>query len=123
MPFLLDAFRLPGDMFQLFIVADVYCARSGDVLGVMHLFALVTLGTCATRGLLHVRLPQLATRVGISVGVAAVLLIGGTEVFRELEQYRMLAFGAAMVAIMVWRPRGLLAHREPTIRMPPRGPP
>jgi branched-chain amino acid transport system permease protein len=29
----------------------------------------------------------------------------------------MLAFGAAMVAIMVWRPRGLLAHREPTLRL------
>ena len=53
----------------------------------------------------------------IGVVVAAVLLIGGTEVFRELEQFRMLAFGAAMVAIMVWRPRGLLAHREPTIRL------
>jgi len=53
----------------------------------------------------------------IGVVVAAVLLIGGTEVFRELEEYRMLAFGAAMVAIMVWRPRGLLAHREPTIRL------
>ena len=53
----------------------------------------------------------------IGVVVAAVLLIGGTEVFRELEEYRMLAFGAAMVAIMVWRPRGLLAHREPTLRL------
>ncbi len=53
----------------------------------------------------------------IGVVIAAVLLIGGTEVFRELEEYRMLAFGAAMVAIMVWRPRGLLAHREPTVRL------
>jgi branched-chain amino acid transport system permease protein len=53
----------------------------------------------------------------VGVVVAAVLLIGGTEVFRELEEYRMLAFGAAMVAIMVWRPRGLLAHREPTLRL------
>ena len=53
----------------------------------------------------------------IGVVIAAVLLIGGTEVFRELEQYRMLAFGAAMVGIMVWRPRGLLAHREPTVRL------
>jgi len=56
----------------------------------------------------------------IGVVIASVLLIGGTEVFRELEEYRMLAFGAAMVAIMVWRPRGLLAHREPTLRLPPR---
>jgi branched-chain amino acid transport system permease protein len=52
-----------------------------------------------------------------------VLLIGLPEFFRELQQYRMLAFGAAMVAIMVWRPRGLLAHREPTIRLSGRSPP
>ncbi len=39
------------------------------------------------------------------------------EFFRELQQYRMLAFGGAMVAIMIWRPAGLLAHREPTIRL------
>ena len=56
--------------------------------------------------------------MGSQMGVvlAAVLLIGMPEVFRELEQYRMLAFGAAMVSIMVWRPRGLLAHRAPSIR-------
>jgi branched-chain amino acid transport system permease protein len=29
----------------------------------------------------------------------------------------MLAFGATMVTIMIWRPRGLLAHREPTIHL------
>ncbi len=57
--------------------------------------------------------------MGSQIGVvfAAVLLIGLPEFFRELQQYRMLAFGAAMVTIMVWRPRGLLAHREPTIRL------
>ena len=56
--------------------------------------------------------------MGSQMGVvlAAVLLIGMPEVFRELEQYRMLAFGAAMVSIMVWRPRGLLAHRAPSVR-------
>lgn len=53
----------------------------------------------------------------VGVAIAAVLLIGGTELFRELEEYRMLAFGGLMVAIMVWKPRGLLAHREPTIRL------
>jgi len=53
----------------------------------------------------------------LGVVLAAVVLIGFTEFFRELEQFRMLAFGAGMVAIMVWRPRGLLAHRDPTIRL------
>jgi branched-chain amino acid transport system permease protein len=27
----------------------------------------------------------------------------------------MLAFGAGMVLIMIWRPRGLLAHRDPSV--------
>lgn len=53
----------------------------------------------------------------IGVVLAALLLIGGTEMFRTLADYRMLAFGALMVAIMVWKPRGLLAHREPTVRL------
>jgi len=57
--------------------------------------------------------------MGSQIGVvfAAILLIGLPEFFRDLNQYRMLAFGLAMVAIMVWRPRGLLAHREPTLRL------
>ncbi|MDX1375657.1 MAG: high-affinity branched-chain amino acid ABC transporter permease LivM [Burkholderiales bacterium] len=62
--------------------------------------------------------------MGSQIGIvfAAILLIGLPEVFRELNQYRMLAFGLAMVAIMVWRPRGLLAHREPTLRLAARAP-
>jgi branched-chain amino acid transport system permease protein len=59
--------------------------------------------------------------MGSQIGVvfAAILLIGLPEFFRELHQYRMLAFGAAMVLIMLWRPSGLLAHREPTLRLYP----
>ncbi len=53
----------------------------------------------------------------LGVVIAAIVLIGLPELFRELHQYRMLAFGAAMIIIMVWRPRGMLAHREPTIRL------
>ena len=51
----------------------------------------------------------------IGVVLAAFLLIGMPELFRELEAFRMLAFGIGMVLIMIWRPRGLLAHREPTM--------
>jgi branched-chain amino acid transport system permease protein len=53
----------------------------------------------------------------IGVVLAALVLIGGPEWFRELAAYRMLAFGGLMVAVMVWRPQGLLAHREPTIKL------
>ncbi len=56
--------------------------------------------------------------MGSQTGIvlAAILLIGLPEIFRDLEQYRMLAFGMAMVSIMIWRPRGLLAHRLPSVR-------
>ena len=59
--------------------------------------------------------------MGSQVGVvlAAILLIGLPEWFRELGNYRMLAFGLAMVLIMVYRPRGLIGHREPSIRLHP----
>jgi len=63
----------------------------------------------------------------IGVAMAAVIMIGGTEIMRELDflkaifgndfdptQYRMLLFGFAMVLIMIWRPRGLIATREPS---------
>jgi branched-chain amino acid transport system permease protein len=51
----------------------------------------------------------------LGVAVAALAMLGGFELFREFEQYRMLVFGAAMVAIMIWRPRGLVATRDPSL--------
>ena len=64
----------------------------------------------------------------IGVAIAAVVMIGGTEIMRELDvlkavfgedfdptQYRMLLFGLAMVAIMIWKPRGLIATRQPSV--------
>ncbi len=57
----------------------------------------------------------------IGVVLAAVLLIGLPEWFRDLGNYRMLAFGLAMVLIMVFRPRGLISHRDPSIRLHPAG--
>jgi branched-chain amino acid transport system permease protein len=64
--------------------------------------------------------------MGSQMGVvlAAILLVTLPEFGRAFAEFRMLIFGAAMVAIMVWRPRGLLAHREPSLRLAPQsGPP
>jgi branched-chain amino acid transport system permease protein len=64
----------------------------------------------------------------IGVALAAVVMIGGTEIMRDLDvlksvfgpdfdptQYRMLLFGFAMVVIMIWKPRGLIATRQPSV--------
>jgi branched-chain amino acid transport system permease protein len=57
--------------------------------------------------------------MGSQVGVicAAIVLILLPELARDFAEFRMLLFGGAMVAIMVWRPRGLLAHREPSVTL------
>ena len=63
----------------------------------------------------------------VGIAVAAIVMVGGTELLREMEflkqifgpnftpeLYRMLIFGAAMVVVMVWKPRGFVGSREPT---------
>ena len=52
----------------------------------------------------------------LGVVLAAVVLVGLQEL-RAFAEFRMLMFGAAMVAIMVWRPRGLISRREPSLRL------
>lgn len=51
----------------------------------------------------------------IGVVIAAVVMIGGFEFFREFAEYRMLIFGMLMVTIMVWKPRGLISNRNPSV--------
>ena len=51
----------------------------------------------------------------LGVAVAATVMLGGFELFREFDQYRMLVFGVAMVAIVIYRPRGLVATRTPSV--------
>jgi branched-chain amino acid transport system permease protein len=53
----------------------------------------------------------------LGVALAALVLMGIPEWFRELQEYRMVTFGLCMVLIMIWRPRGLLSVRAPTIRL------
>jgi branched-chain amino acid transport system permease protein len=55
----------------------------------------------------------------LGVVLAAILLVTLPEFGRVFAEFRMLIFGAAMVGIMVWRPRGLLAQRAPSLRLPP----
>ncbi|MEO8411349.1 MAG: branched-chain amino acid ABC transporter permease, partial [Propionivibrio sp.] len=52
----------------------------------------------------------------LGVVLASLVLVLLPEVGREFAEYRMLVFGAAMVLIMIWRPAGILSHREPTMR-------
>lgn len=47
---------------------------------------------------------------GVLLG--AFLITGLPEIFRDLQNYRMLLFGAAMVGMMIFRPQGLIPPRN-----------
>lgn len=51
----------------------------------------------------------------IGVAIAATVMTASFELFREFEQFRLVIFGFAMVGIMIWRPRGLVSTRDPTV--------
>ena len=55
----------------------------------------------------------LGTQVGIVF--AAIILVGLPEWFRELQNYRMLVFGLTLLAVMIFKPSGLVSKRSPTI--------
>ena len=70
----------------------------------------------------------------LGVALASIALIGGFEALRHTHGlkvifgpdfdpalYRMLLFGLAMVVIMLWRPRGIVASRTPSILLEPEG--
>ncbi len=51
----------------------------------------------------------------LGIVIAVIFLNAAFELLRELQEYRMLIVGMAMVLIMVWRPRGLIATRQPSV--------
>ena len=75
-PFLLDAARLPSDMFNLFMVSGVYTARLGDLLGVMHLAAIAIITTCVVTGSFRVRWRSVLAFVVVSAVLTVVTVAG-----------------------------------------------
>ena len=63
----------------------------------------------------------------VGIAIAAAVMIGGTELLRELEFLKRIfgkisrrnsiaccLFGLAMIVVMVWKPRGFVGSREPS---------
>ncbi|MHC4786323.1 MAG: cation:dicarboxylate symporter family transporter, partial [Planctomycetota bacterium] len=66
-PFLLDLMRVPSDLFQLFVIARVFCERFGTLTSSMYLFVFTVLATCALIGALRIQRGRIAGFVVLSV--------------------------------------------------------
>ncbi len=75
-PFLLNSFHIPQDMFQLFLAAGVLAARVGDILSSMHYLVFTVLTTAAMTGLLKVRLSRLFWAVGLALAIILPVILG-----------------------------------------------
>ena len=53
----------------------------------------------------------------LGVALAALVMIGGSELFRDFAEYRMLVFGVALGVMMILRPRGLVSGRVPSVAL------
>jgi branched-chain amino acid transport system permease protein len=47
------------------------------------------------------------------------LVMGLPELFRDFQDLRLLAYGAALVAMMIFRPQGLWPPKPTRYRLPP----
>ncbi len=72
-PFLLDQLRIPADLFQLYVVSDVFTGRFGMLASGVFTLTFSALGACALSGSLRIQRPKL---LGLAAGTAGLLLIG-----------------------------------------------
>jgi Na+/H+-dicarboxylate symporter/ABC-type amino acid transport substrate-binding protein len=89
-PFLLDAAKLPSDIFQLFLMSGVWASRMGDLMGAMHLFTFTLLTTASIRGWIRIRWSKMVLMTSIStlLVVAAIAAIQLYLNFRFKDSFR-----------------------------------
>lgn len=81
-PFLLDMFRIPADMFQMFMAMTVLNSRFATLVGAIHTVVIALLLSCATSGHLRINKARLIRYVIVSA-VLLIVAIGGTRVLFE----------------------------------------
>jgi Na+/H+-dicarboxylate symporter len=81
-PFLLDLMRIPSDLFQLFVIARVFCDRFGTLTSSMYLLVFTVLTTCALIGVFRIRRARLAGFVLSSV-VITVVGVASTRLYLD----------------------------------------
>lgn len=83
-PFLLDAFRVPADTFQLFLATGVINSHFGALAAASHTVTLALLATAAMAGKLQFDVRRLARYGAVTVALAAAVFGGGRLLFESV---------------------------------------
>lgn len=74
-PFLLNVFQIPQDMFQLFLASGVFAGRFSDALGTMHYLAFTLLATARMTGRFELQWTRLIKNVLIIAVIITLTLL------------------------------------------------
>ena len=83
-PFLLDLFQLPADLFQLFLTIEVIGGRLHVLLGTIQLFTIGLIGAYAMQGLVRLRWKSLLRFAALSTVSVAIALGGVSALYTHL---------------------------------------
>jgi len=75
-PYLLDLFRLPADLFNLFLISGVVGSRLSDIAGAMHLLVFTLLVGAVMKGLVRLRIRRLLVAVIAGAVVFTAVMVG-----------------------------------------------
>ncbi len=110
LPFLLDLFRVPSDMFQLYLVVDsVIGNRFSALTGSMHTFALALLAGCGAAAWVRVE-PSRLLAWGLTSLLAAAITLGAVRggllgLDRPYAGYRAFIERSFLLPTAPWRDR------------------
>ncbi len=94
-PFLLDFYRVPGDIFNLFMTVGVICRRFADVAGAMHLMTFTILTTALMNGTFKIK-----WRLLVRNGLICLLMLFGVSLAIRAFFERQHNFGIPTVQIL-----------------------
>ncbi len=83
-PFLLDVYHLPDDIFNLFMTVGVLCGRFADVAGAMHLMTFTVLLSALMTGVFKIRWKRLLYTLGLG-GWILVISSGVLRIYLQSE--------------------------------------
>jgi len=114
-PFLLNMFRIPSDLMQLFFVSGIFTARLGDMLGAMHILFVSVLTAAALNNMFTLRWVKVGRTL---LGAAAICVVAtlGTRVlltFWSGEGYHRDEFVKHMHTAV--RPFDAKVHKTPPL--------
>jgi len=87
-PFLLDLFEVPADMFELFLATSVVNSRVGTLIAAMNTMVIALLGTCAIVGGISFDSRKLLRYAGITAVLTFVTIAGARVVFSSTLENR-----------------------------------